>query len=59
MRREKGEEEKGLGKYSLTREEKQNRAGQGKRPIIKESGAPQEIVVLGAVPTLIHSLLES
>lgn len=53
------EEEKGLGKYSFTREKKQNRAGQGKRPIIKESGAPQEIVVLGAVPTLIHSLLES
>lgn len=53
------EEEKALGKDSFTREEKQNRAGQGKRPIIKESGAPPEIVVLGAVPTLIHSLLES
>lgn len=59
MRREKVEEEKALGKDSFTREEKQNRAGQGKRPIIKESRAPPEIVVLGAVPTLIHSLLES
>lgn len=41
------EGKKGLGKDSFTREEKQNRAGQGKRPLIKESGVPPETVLLG------------
>lgn len=55
------EEEKGLEKDSFTREEKQNRAGQGKRPPHQGiRGTPRNSASGGSVlPTLVHCLLES